>query len=196
MTRGRPKKFDDADVLARAMTVFWKKGYAATSLDDLVGAMGIPRQSLYRTFTDKHTLFLRTLSFYNENVASMLISILTAEGRAIDNLRNAFAFWQSGVSSPERIGCMMVNTSTQDFSEDLEVTQLVKASHVRGVRAFEKTLRRAQLEGDVKASIDAKAVSRTVFATVNGMLAISRTGVSDAFQKDVFETLPSLIGMD
>jgi len=196
MTRGRPKKFDDADVLARAMTVFWRKGYAATSLDDLVSAMGIPRQSLYRTFTDKHTLFLRTLKFYNENVASKLISILTAEGPAINNLINAFAFWRSGVSSSERIGCMMVNTSTQDFSEDVEVTQLVKASQVRGVRAFEKTLKRAQLEGDVKASIDAKAVSRTVFATVNGLLAISRIGVSDAFQRDVFETLPSLIGMD
>ena len=196
MTRGRPKKFDDADVLARAMTVFWKKGYAATSLDDLVSAMGIPRQSLYRAFTDKHTLFIKTLEFYNENVASKLISILTAEGPAINCLRNTFAFWRSGVSSPERIGCMMVNTSAQDFSEDTEVTQLVKASQLRGVKAFEQTLKRAQLEGDVKASIDAKAVSRTVFATVNGMLAISRTGVSDAFRKDVFETLPILIGMD
>ncbi len=196
MTRGRPKKFDDAEVLARAMTVFWKKGYAATSLDDLVNAMGIPRQSLYRAFTDKHTLFLRSLDFYNENVGNRLMSILSAEGPAIDNLRNALAFWRSGVSSTERIGCMMVNTSTQDFSEDAEVTQLVKASHLRVVKAFEETLKRAQLEGAVKTSIDSKAVSRTIFATVNGMLAMSRAGISDAFQNDVFETLPSLIGMD
>lgn len=196
MTRGRPKKFDDTEVLARAMAVFWKKGYAETSLDDLVSAMGIPRQSLYRTFTDKHTLFLKTLKFYDENVTSKVIGALSAEGPAIDNLKNVFAAWRSAVSSPERIGCMMVNTSTQDFSEDSEVTRLVKANQARGVRAFEKALIRAQIEGDVDASIDPKAVSRTICATVNGMLAMSRAGVSDAFRNDVFATLPSLIGID
>jgi len=196
MPRGRPKTFDDTEVLARAMTVFWKKGYAATSLDDLIEAMGIPRQSLYRTFVDKHTLFLKTLEFYDENVTSKVIDTLSAEGPAIDNLKNVFAAWLAAVSSPEGVGCMMVNTSTQDFSDDSEVARLVKANQTRGVKAFEKTLKRAQLEGDVDASIDPKAVSRTICATVNGMLAMSRTGFSDAFKKDVFATLPSLIGID
>ena len=75
MKRGRPKQFDDDEVLARAMQVFWRKGYDATSLDDLVEAMGIPRQSLYRTFTDKHTLFLRALEYYDQNVTSRILAV-------------------------------------------------------------------------------------------------------------------------
>ncbi len=196
MPRGRPKKFDDTEVLGRAMAVFWKQGYEATSLDDLLNETGIPRQSLYRTFTDKHTLFLKTLKFYDENVTSKVIGALNAEGPAIDNLRNVFTIWRMGVNSPERMGCMMVNTSTQDFPADSEVTRIVKASQSRAVKAFEKTLKRAQLEGDVATSIDPKSVSRTVCATINGMLAMSRTGISDAFKKDVFATLPTLLGID
>lgn len=196
MPRGRPKKFDDTEVLSRAMAVFWQKGYEATSLDDLLNATGIPRQSLYRTFTDKHTLFLKTLKFYDENVTSKVIGALNAEGPAIDNLRNVFAIWRTAVNSPERMGCMMVNTSTQDFPADSEVTRIVKANQSRGVKAFEKTLKRAQSEGDIDTSIDPKSVSRTVCATVNGMLAMSRTGISDAFKKDVFTTLPTLLGID
>ena len=196
MTRGRPKQFDDNEVLARAMTVFWHQGYEATSLDDLINAMGKPRQSLYRTFTDKHTLFLKALRFYDENVTAKVINTLNADGPAIDNLRSVFKMWHAAVSSPERLGCLMVNTSTQDFPDDSEVTRLVKANQSRGIKAFEKTLKRAQLEGDVDSSIDPKAVARTICATVNGMLAMSRNGFSEAFKQDVFKTLPSLIGLD
>ena len=196
MPRGRPKQFDDKEVLARAMAVFWKRGYEATSLDDLVAAMGIPRQSLYRTFSDKHSLFLEALRFYDENITNKVIATLTAEGPAIDNLKNVFAQWHMAVSSPERLGCLMVNTSTEDFAEDSEVMQIVKANQARGVKAFESTLKRAQQEGAVDKQVDPKAVSRTICATVNGMLAMSRTGMTDAFRKDVFATLPSLIDLD
>ena len=98
MKRGRPKQFDDDEVTAIAMQVFWRKGYDATSLDDLVEAMGIPRQSLYRTFTDKHTLFLRALEYYDQNVTSVILGILSAEAPAIENLRNVFEAWKQAVN--------------------------------------------------------------------------------------------------
>lgn len=196
MPRGRPKKFNDDEVLARAMAVFWQKGYTATSLDDLISAMQIPRQSLYRTFTDKYSLFVNSLRYYDENVTSKVINTLTAKGPAIENLRNVFKVWRNAVSAPEAIGCLMVNTSAQGFPDNSEVAKIVKANQSRGVRTFEKTLKRAQLEGDIDASIDPKAVSRTICATMNGMLAMSRTGISEAFRKDVFASLAVLIGID
>lgn len=196
MTRGRPKQFDDDEVLARAMQVFWRQGYEATSLDDLIEAMGIPRQSLYRTFTDKHTLFVRALDYYDKNVTSVVVNALTAEGPAIDNLRLVFQMWRIAVSTPERMGCMMVNASSQVAADDEEVVRLVRANQKRGITAFEKTLSRAQEEGDVDPSISPKMVSRTICATVNGLLSMSRTGLPEAFREDVFATLPTLIGIE
>ena len=196
MKRGRPKQFDDDEVLARAMQVFWRKGYDATSLDDLVEAMGIPRQSLYRTFTDKHTLFLRALEYYDQNVTSRILAVLSAEGPAIDNLLAVFEAWKQAINSPERMGCLMVNTSTQVPPDDAQVIKIVEENRKRGAAVFEKTLRRAQKEGDIDSSINPKVASRTICATVNGLLGMSRTGASDAFKKDVLASLPGLIGID
>lgn len=196
MKRGRPKQFDENVVLGRAMHVFWLKGYDATSLDDLVEAMAISRQSLYRTFTDKHTLFLRALEYYDQHVTSAILGVLTAQGPAIDNLRAVFEVWQQAINSPERMGCLMVNTSTQVQAENTEVIKIVEDNRKRGVAVFEKTLKRAQLEGDIDPSINPKVVSRTICATVNGLLSMSRTGASDAFKKDVLASLPALLGID
>lgn len=196
MKRGRPKQFDDNEVLARAMQVFWRKGYDATSLDDLVEAMGIPRQSLYRTFTDKHTLFVRALQYYDQNVMSVILGVLSAKGPAIDNLRAVFEIWKRSINAPERMGCLMVNTSTQVPPDDSEVIKIIEQNRKRAVAVFEKTLRRAQKEGDVDPSIKPKVVSRTICATVNGLLGMSRTGASDAFKRDVLAALPGLIGID
>jgi hypothetical protein len=54
----RQKEFDREAALDRAMAAFWSKGYAATSIEDLLAHMGIQRGSLYGTFGDKRTLFL------------------------------------------------------------------------------------------------------------------------------------------
>ena len=52
------KQFDRHEVLDRAMAVFWKRGYEATSIQDLLEATGINRGSLYATFGNKQQLFL------------------------------------------------------------------------------------------------------------------------------------------
>src|SRR5260370_26426750 len=57
----RPKEFDRDAAVERAMSVFWSKGYAATSTDDLLQAMQIGRQSMYDTFGDKRRLYVEAL---------------------------------------------------------------------------------------------------------------------------------------
>ena len=57
----RPKEFHVDEALQSALEVSWRKGYAATSMQDLVAAMGIQKASLYATFGDKHQLYLTAL---------------------------------------------------------------------------------------------------------------------------------------
>jgi TetR/AcrR family transcriptional repressor of nem operon len=60
----RTKEFDKERALASAMDVFWRSGYENTSMEDLMGEMGIAKQSLYDTFGDKRALYLKAMAFY------------------------------------------------------------------------------------------------------------------------------------
>src|SRR5260221_1475314 len=62
----RPKEFDREAAVGRAMSVFWLKGYAATSTDDLLRAMKIGRQSMDDTFGDKRRLYVEALARYQQ----------------------------------------------------------------------------------------------------------------------------------
>ncbi len=193
MKRGRPKKFDDTEALERAMGVFWRKGYDATSVDDLMEAMEIPRQSLYRTFTDKRTLFLRALDHYDEIALGLVVATLNAEGRAIDNIQAAFKLWNNAVSSRDRAGCLFANTYAQFLLEDQDVRERLMKSQKRIGTALEKALRLAQQQGDVDPALDAKAISRTIGAAVNGLLGLARAGLPAAHTNDILDTLFALI---
>ena len=62
----RPREFDIDTALARALDVFWEKGYGDASLPDLLEGMKLTRGSLYKAFADKETLYLRVLERYDE----------------------------------------------------------------------------------------------------------------------------------
>jgi TetR/AcrR family transcriptional regulator, transcriptional repressor for nem operon len=75
----RPKEFDRDVAVERAMSVFWSKGYAATSTDDLLQAMQIGRQSMYDTFGDKRRLYVEALERYQlESVAGHIKRLRSA----------------------------------------------------------------------------------------------------------------------
>src|SRR5271170_4685314 len=76
------KQFDSEEVLERAMVVFWRNGYQATSIQDLVEATGVNRGSLYATFGDKRGLFLAVLDHYAEHIASPMMAELTIRSDA------------------------------------------------------------------------------------------------------------------
>lgn len=67
-TRGRPRQFDETEVVEAALNVFWLKGYDAASLDDLAKAMGMNRPSIYRAFGDKEAIFLRTMEAFAQKL--------------------------------------------------------------------------------------------------------------------------------
>src|SRR5882762_6887225 len=61
---GRPRGFDRDAALEAAMFLFWRKGFAATSMNDLCDAMGVRSPSLYAAFGSKETLYLEVIERY------------------------------------------------------------------------------------------------------------------------------------
>ena len=108
---GRPKNFSREDVLEKAMPVFWKQGFAGTSLQDLEQATGVNKSGLYSEFRDKEDLFLEVLRHYLESLAKR--GFLTKEPLG---WRNVETFLKEGpLKKGERQGCFAVN-SMREFA--------------------------------------------------------------------------------
>ncbi|MGI3167954.1 TetR/AcrR family transcriptional regulator [Pseudooceanicola sp. C21-150M6] len=109
--RGRPRSFDEGEVLDRAMQVFWRRGYAETSVADLVAATGLERASLYAAFGDKQGLYLAVLTRYTARMMGLFDASLTAgdpAARLTEFYRAAIAVY-SDDSVPR--GCLLSNTA-------------------------------------------------------------------------------------
>lgn len=102
---GRPKCFDRNEVLVAAIQVFWKKGYADTSMADLEKATGVNKSGLYSEFKDKKDLFLESIKYYGDN--SPVIALLTKEPLGWSNIENML---KASSSCKGNKGCYMANT--------------------------------------------------------------------------------------
>src|SRR3984957_11528748 len=83
----RPRGFDSEHVVYRAMELFWTQGYDATSVSDLTAVLGLHPGSMYRTFGDKHALFLRALERYRQSQARPIAPALLAGGPGLPRIR-------------------------------------------------------------------------------------------------------------
>lgn len=61
---GRPKNFSREEVLEKAIPLFWKQGFADTSLQDLERATGVNKSGLYAEFQSKEELYIESLRHY------------------------------------------------------------------------------------------------------------------------------------
>jgi TetR/AcrR family transcriptional repressor of nem operon len=130
----RPKEFDEERALRKAIRLFCRQGFAATSTGDLMRAMDIGRQSMYDTFGDKRALFLRALEMYvNESVRSINIE-LEKPGPALFAIKGALAAFaeRSDLSNAE--GCMGLNAISEFGQRDADVTRISVMPRGRNVR--------------------------------------------------------------
>src|ERR1700743_2030684 len=108
---GRPKNFSREEVLEKAMPVFWKHGFADTSLQDLEHATGVNKSGLYSVFRDKEDLFLACLRHYLERQGER--GLLTKEPLGWKNIET---FLRSGpLNKGEKQGCFAIN-SMREFA--------------------------------------------------------------------------------
>src|SRR5260370_39145007 len=106
----RPKEFDREVALRHAIQVFWKKGFARTSAEDLVAAMGIGKQSLYDTFGDKRRLFLEALRTYNSHGVAVLVKRVAGGASRIAAIEGVLGDLANEQPYKRALGCMVVNS--------------------------------------------------------------------------------------
>jgi TetR/AcrR family transcriptional repressor of nem operon len=191
----RPKAFDVDEALERAMELFWRKGYGATSLPDLVQHMGIGRQSLYDTFGDKRQLFLRALDRYAAVMIGGALGRLESTGASLDDLAaflEAVVAYQTG--KQVRTACLMINSAMELAVTDNEVARRANAHHQRMEGAFRRALEHAETHGEIHPLLPVDTVARHLVATVLGMVVAAKSGADSAVLRDMASGALALAG--
>jgi TetR/AcrR family transcriptional repressor of nem operon len=145
----RPIEFDRPKAVNRALALFWRKGYQATTLADLLAAMHISRSSFYAAFTDKRTLFIECLDLFSARTLDMLHHA-RSEMPPVDALQSFFERNFVGAHGAGAVrghwGCMLVNTVLEMAGVDDDLA--ARASHHLGdmQRIFQAYLQDAGAE--------------------------------------------------
>src|ERR1700752_3946602 len=105
----RKKEFDEKALLDKAVTLFWRKGFHATSAQDLVDELGISRSSLYDTYTDKRNLFKESLKLYQQSNAYTLINMAQNSTDAEQTVKHIFhTIVHESLDDTITKGCFMI----------------------------------------------------------------------------------------
>ena len=175
----RPKSFDEDAVLDQAVQLFWERGYEGTSLADLEAHLGLGRQSLYNTFGDKQTLFLKALERYQRAVGEGVIAHLTAPGAGLEAIRAFFRASVESLTAPgPRRACLIANTILERGSQDADA--LVRCNHARAAleRALRRSLAQAKLHGELAEDLDVEATATLLVIQHYGLGVLAKTGAT------------------
>ena len=168
-TRGRPRQYDPERALAKAAEAFWKHGYAATSLDDLVAATGMNRPSLYAAFGDKRDLYLKTLTRYQQQSRAIGAQI-TADDPPLRVFLKRFYEAALAIyleSGDEARGCYSISTAPAQAVTDAGVRDFLAAS-ISGTDAFvAKQIVKARERGEVPSDADPQALAQLATAALH-----------------------------
>jgi TetR/AcrR family transcriptional repressor of nem operon len=166
----RPFEFDPDIAIDRALEVFWQKGYAGTTPQDLLEATGIGKGSFYNYFKSKHNMFELCLQRYRSSQADAMIAFLKQPISAKIRLRGALEqLIKFDLEGPVRKGCMAVNTAAELATSDESALGIVQAMFDRTEAAFAQLIEDGQSAGDIRTDIDAASLASLLFTTVLGL---------------------------
>ncbi|MED1792112.1 TetR/AcrR family transcriptional regulator [Brevibacillus nitrificans] len=146
----RSKEFDEKEVLRKAMKLFWHQGYEKTSMQDLVEYMGIHRRSMYDTFGDKHSLFMKALEHYCDMMGNKINTIMNQEQTVKQAIRNLFEMTLQRTNE-QPVGCLLVNTAVELALHDEEAADTVSKRFFDTERIIYELLLRGQESGEISA---------------------------------------------
>ncbi len=162
-------------MLAKAMRLFWKKGFEATSIQDLVLHLGINKQSLYDTFGDKKKLYLLALNKYHYGSEMYFNTLYSEQGTVREAFRSFFqAVVEGAFSDLEKKGCFLQNAAIELAPQDEEIKKICLAGMSSFEKRFGNLIRKGQETGELAAALEADSLATFYFAVFNGLRVIGK----------------------
>src|SRR5229473_4999012 len=177
--RGRPRAYQPEIALGKALDLFRKDGFAATSLDDLSAATGMNRPSLYGAFGDKRELYIKSYARYRADARTAMIDIFRDElpiRKRLERIyRVALDIYLSGEAGPR--GCFTVMTAASEAVSDPDIRAMVLEGLSELDKAFAACFRFAKQQGELAPSADPVVLAQLASATIHSIAIRARARV-------------------
>jgi len=177
--RGRPRAYEPEIALGKALALFRKGGFAATSLDDLSAATGMNRPSLYGAFGDKRELYIKSYQRYRDDARAATVEIFRQEMPIRKRLERIYGvaldIYFAGDEGPN--GCFTVMTAGSEAIADPDIRAMVVDALTELDKAFARCFNRAMEKGELKAGADPAVLGLLASATLHTLAIRSRAGI-------------------
>jgi len=171
----RTKEFETDEIADAAMHVFWRHGYAATSVQDLVDGTGLSRSSLYSTFESKQGLYQKALQRYELLTTLNNVKLLSGSGSPKALIRQLLInVVEDELNDAEHKGCLVANACLELSGHDADVTQFVVSNLQKLQHALENLLIKAQQSGEIASTQNPRALASFFLNTMQGLRVLGK----------------------
>jgi AcrR family transcriptional regulator len=169
---GRPRQFDEDEALAAIMQLFWEHGYQATGLSDIIKATGLGKASLYATFGNKQSMYLRALAAFETQMVDAGTHMLRND--AIPAMERITAFLDAPIAARrdagDARGCFLCNASADRAALDAETAEIVRRCYAKLGVALEQAL------AEIMPQDIAQRRAHMLLAVYAGLRVMARSG--------------------
>ncbi|MCO7218993.1 TetR/AcrR family transcriptional regulator [Klenkia sp. PcliD-1-E] len=176
----RPRTFDEADVVARARRAFAETGFAGTSLDALLEATGLARQSLYNAFGGKKELFMRAFLADTAEAVDAVEDVRHGSDSPITRIRAQLVKVAVEHGGAQAAPSLFTKAAVELAGRDEEVTATVAGAFESMRTHYAACIADAQAAGEVDAGADAAALGAFFVAVIEGMSTLGGSGATRA----------------
>lgn len=157
------------------IAAFWRKGYGATSIVDLIDASGSNRAELYAEHGDKRGVFLAALRRYHRWVRDSVLPFFAANADPLDRIRSFLLFFTPSQSAGKNnCGCLINNSAVEFGDGDAEISGIINKMHSDVTAFFAAAVAAAKQRGAARADLDTQAEAGNLLATAIGISVLAR----------------------
>lgn len=185
---GRPKIFDEKDVIRKASEIIWKKGYEASSAEELLQAMNMGKGSFYLHFKGgKKELYQRSLELFSTEAMERFYKSLSEAPDEIDFLKQFILSLSDAPNDRKQKGCYLGNGVVEMSNLDIKTKDQAGALLNKLEAAFAKIVAKAQKTGRLKTQVHAALLAKYLINLRNGINVTARTEKNAKVLKEMIE---------
>lgn len=190
----RPQAFNQQQVLTNAMQLFWRQGYANTSIKELTLATQLQPGSLYGAFQSKRNLFIQALDYYFSELQKGVTTLLHTQAPPLERIRGFFDYLlKESQQDSEMKGCLLVNTLLEIPADDVEINQRVADMLQKVEKEFCHVLQQAKDNGELSANKKPKILAQLLMTGIFGLRVYNRIKTNPAAMRNIVNSLLSTL---